>query len=304
MCKSPSVADKSVLLDYISTALPLVLWRSCRHQDWAVLIASIGLLLYKLLIILSTGLFALQPIIVRHEGVAMSTRNQFNGTGAEARLDAVEGLPLYITYGAQTQGISYPHGTDDKYAIQSFDTVDASDEGATRTARVNTFEAEFGCEPADLNMIEWRNYHTAYLNGMRMLYSVTNFSLAVGDCRVSNLTVNSTPIGGETSFLWQMSSEVCDHEHEDHRVALVLLKARADEGENNTAVHLLESASLLCKPSYAVRRASVSYSGTISGNDDALSVDIDSRESSSKIPGLNDTAFVSFSLSLFGYGPG
>ena len=154
MSEGPSTSEKSVLLDYISKFLPLVLWQSLQHKDWAVLASSIGSLLYKMLIILSTGLLALQPTNVRHGKVAMTVRNQFNGTDAETRLATIADLPLYINHGAQNLGLSYPHGTNERYAIQSFDASDFPGKGVTTTAQVDAFEADFGCQMADLHMVE------------------------------------------------------------------------------------------------------------------------------------------------------
>jgi hypothetical protein len=118
------------------------------------LASSIGSLLYKVLIILSTGLLALQPTNVRHGKVAMTVRNQFNGTDAETRLATIADLPLYINHGAQNLGLSYPHGTNERYAIQSFDANDFPGKGVTTTAQVDAFEADFGCQMADLHMVE------------------------------------------------------------------------------------------------------------------------------------------------------
>jgi hypothetical protein len=96
-----------------------------------------------------------------------------------------------------------------------------------------------------------------------------------------------------------MSCGVCAHDLNDNRVVLLFLQFYS-EGVNNTAVQVLDSAPLICRPTYSMRTASVSFSDMATGSGDTLTVNNNPTGKPWKLPGLNDSdIFSAFQASLY-----
>ena len=64
MAKGPCSLDRSILLDYVSPFQLVTLWRSLRNRDWLISLTILIFFLLKILTIVSTGLFNLEPVHV------------------------------------------------------------------------------------------------------------------------------------------------------------------------------------------------------------------------------------------------
>lgn len=119
LAKQPQTAERSLLLDYVSQNPISAFFSSLRKRHWPVATVLIGSGLLKVLIIISTGLFSLQPSSSPQE-VPFNMVEQFQQSGFNSTaVDDVAGL-LYA--GVHFSEIGYPRGTNATFAVELFNT--------------------------------------------------------------------------------------------------------------------------------------------------------------------------------------
>ena len=74
----PQIAEKSVLLDYISPMQPVAIWRPLRNKHFVVAAGVTTSMLLRLLIVFSTGLFSLQQVHVQKVDVPIQIHSNFD----------------------------------------------------------------------------------------------------------------------------------------------------------------------------------------------------------------------------------
>jgi hypothetical protein len=116
MSKKPQTADNSLLLDYISPFSPWAFYVALRRFHWAVAAALLGTMLVKLLYVLSTALFILQPLLVQRP--IQLSMDSFSGRKYNASL--VDNTPILAWTASFLDSVSFPAGTNDQYAVQTF----------------------------------------------------------------------------------------------------------------------------------------------------------------------------------------
>jgi hypothetical protein len=122
MAKGPQPASNSLLLDYISPNPVVAFLHSFKNHHLPVTTALFASLLLKVLIVISTGLFALQPVLVPRS-LSMGTMDQFQFSGFNAsNVDDVAGL---VYAGASSSEIDYLPGTNAEYAVELFNTSES-----------------------------------------------------------------------------------------------------------------------------------------------------------------------------------
>jgi hypothetical protein len=119
MAKGPQPAAKSLLLDYISPNSVVAFYRSVKHRHELIAAVLLSSFLIKVLIVISTGLFILNPTLssqllpmVKTEELQFSKINSSN-------VDDIAGL-VYI--GALLNKIDYLPGTNAEYAAELFNS--------------------------------------------------------------------------------------------------------------------------------------------------------------------------------------
>lgn len=120
MADKPQTADRSLLLDYVSPINLSVFWHAIRKRDWAVVVAVTGTFLTKLIVIVSTGLFA--GVFV-HRNIVMadiSVLDQFDPT--RLNMSGLNSRPIHRIYGVRALNMTYPPGTTAQHAFTTVDT--------------------------------------------------------------------------------------------------------------------------------------------------------------------------------------
>ena len=120
LAAGPACADRSVLLDYVSPSNPVALVRSMRFGHLDVSLAISATLLLQLIVIFSTGLFALEARTIYRSDVPVTTLVQFANTsaGVSAR--------TFLTALAMRQfDLEHPLGSTDTFAYQTFNVSSA-----------------------------------------------------------------------------------------------------------------------------------------------------------------------------------
>jgi hypothetical protein len=120
LAAGPASANRSLLLDYVSPSNLVALVRSMRSMHLDVSLAIAATLLLQLIVIFSTGLFALDTRTLYRSDVPLTTHVQFanTSTGVSAR--------TFLTALAMRQfDLKYPLGSTETFAYQTFNVSSA-----------------------------------------------------------------------------------------------------------------------------------------------------------------------------------
>ena len=147
MGSQPSEASKSVLLDYISILQPLSIILALKQRHYLVFATTICSLGLTIIIVFSTGLLSLTTVIVSKAEVPLELLDQF--LFSRRNLATVGSMPHLIMSGIQNEHLSYPEGTNSRYAFQTIKTSTLPEHSALKTM-VDGFSADLLCEQADL----------------------------------------------------------------------------------------------------------------------------------------------------------
>ncbi|KAF2496882.1 hypothetical protein BU16DRAFT_607587 [Lophium mytilinum] len=146
--KSP--ASETLLIDYISQAQTVTLWKSLKARHFPVVLATIGGLLLKLLIVVSTGLFSLQQGFEVHQASLLAA-DKFDPSAWNRTSD--DPVPAMFAYAVNGLNMSYPPGTTDHYAIPTLRLADSVIGSADRniTTTTKAFLGDLDCERGNLS---------------------------------------------------------------------------------------------------------------------------------------------------------
>lgn len=111
MSKKPQSASNSLLLDYITPNLLVVIWKSARARHFPVLIAVLGSLMVIFTTVTSTDLFSLQITEVERD-TTLSVNRTFHATGSD--LGSVDATPVLLVSSIFSPNLSvtYPMYTN------------------------------------------------------------------------------------------------------------------------------------------------------------------------------------------------
>ncbi|KAF9895107.1 hypothetical protein FE257_000009 [Aspergillus nanangensis] len=144
MLHGPATASNTVFLDYISSWEGYVLWSSLRKRHVPVALSVFGALLIKLLIVVSTGLFALRLVTVHNFHAEFLMLDKFGGGGF--RQAVVDFGPFSTIYSIHKYGSDYPLGTTSQYAYQTFNTSSSNvTTNTTLIGEIDAFHSPFTC---------------------------------------------------------------------------------------------------------------------------------------------------------------
>ena len=149
LAKGQSPAVRSMLVDYVSTPLPISLWRSIRNRHFLVTLAITSGILLRVLIIVSTGLLSLGQVEITQAASKIRVLD-----GVRDYLASTSNLAPQILQGTTAYKLPYPWGTTEQLAFQRFQPVDNANSSAS-SAKVETFRAWLECEDASLNIYDW-----------------------------------------------------------------------------------------------------------------------------------------------------
>ncbi|OJD34187.1 uncharacterized protein BKCO1_2500098 [Diplodia corticola] len=279
MAHEAQIADRSVLLDYISPNIVTALAKSVKGQDFQVALALSGTLLNKLLIIVSTGLFTYASVNVTLAPTATEGGRTFSSSGFNTSL--IRQLPVARVFGIESLNMSYPFGTTELYASEippsrtGNSTVDNS-------AQVNIFSAYADCEIAHLlsepsymavdagmyqydepdgsevEVYDGGGYDITDAQGNTHIYTVLPYLVASGES-VGSVLIDANLSSKSCSFISAHGSEL----GLPHPIADTSPGLTCNDSDYRFVFGLLfsddQSPFLVCKPGYKLQTANMTY---------------------------------------------
>jgi Protein of unknown function (DUF3433) len=203
MAKGPTIADKSLLLDYVSPTLPTAMYRSLRNRHFVVFTSIMVFIVMKIIMIFSTGLLVLENALVDAIPTKLLVANVFNASNFGDRNTGQSSLALAV-YGVQKYNLPFPAGTTSEYTFQSFKPTKDSpaSPSAILNGTVEYFAADLDCELADASYRRARASSTEfqYDNEVRLQnirnYTEFGFSVSTTNCNVNNNSSFTAPSAG------------------------------------------------------------------------------------------------------------
>jgi hypothetical protein len=144
MAAGPTSLTKSLDVDYISSNHYAALYRSSKNSHWDVAIAAAGTICLDLLVVLSTGLFVLQPTHAVDPTHRFPISTQVNFTGQVQSW----GKSFSTAYAMRLYGLSPPVGSTADYAYTSIDASGLPSNVAAKVV-VDAIRPDISCEVAN-----------------------------------------------------------------------------------------------------------------------------------------------------------
>lgn len=273
----PSEATSSILLDYISPWNVISLFRSIKARHYTVALTILATLLIRLLIVFSTGLLLLQPIVVQDVPTRLVASDRFSSDGFMTK--SIDGTAVLTVSGAELLNLTLPNGTTRDYAYQSFSAPKALLAPIlTMTGFVDTFTADLDCHPASL-----LRYHSACIGQCE--YYGRHLQLAAADCVTEDFQAFKESASWPNSFEASISTVKCldsPSQEDNRRLVLAAGNFSSIPEANFTGNESLPFAGLVCKPLYEISQRNVSLSSiaTLEG------IDLSSNSVSHPLPGV------------------
>ncbi|KAL2198282.1 hypothetical protein P885DRAFT_9380, partial [Corynascus similis CBS 632.67] len=270
---SGSHAKRTLLLDYISDFQLSAVFKSLRNRDFTVSLTSTVAILIKVLIVISTGLISLSWTQVYYSSWPVTIQDRF--VGNPARLSHAGTLAYFVTQGLANQNLTYPEGISAEYAYQS--VGDGPPSTAETTVTVDGFGNSLDCQPAELILRGAAPPDPHYAD------QVMNLTVKSPSCTMQNLKLHPAPVWlcrNEDSCDVQFARFVetrCDGIKGDsgRRILVmsgnltysldksVTLKDYTGQGKRHPYLSkLVQSAQVLCVPTYGITRVNVVRNGT------------------------------------------
>ncbi|TRX91062.1 hypothetical protein FHL15_008044 [Xylaria flabelliformis] len=283
MRQGQTTADRSVLLEYISPFMMVVLWRSIRQRYWVVTASITGILLIQLATVFSTGLFVLQPTVLNQDGIPVTIMSAFDGS--DFRLtnssSTIGNSPTVLYYGTQVGGLTPEPGVDVSHGlvVPDFEPADiAAGSGANYSSRVQGVEASLDCEylPAITNAtktsLPWRS----------ILSSFFVLNITTPSCNISDIIVGQGP---DHNFLPDPSNTTVEH-----RIVMTMVDLRFPKNNITKSApeyfYINNLTVAICKSSYTMGDYDVTYMNGIDGQSKTWTTNKASN-STLEIPGFS-----------------
>lgn len=271
MSKKPATAPRSLLLDYVSQFQPFTIYGSLKNKDFIVSAATVVSVLLKIMIILSTGLITLSLTALNESEVPMFLQNSF--LDDDTMLRSAGTLPRYFMLGLLNDTVDYPPGISKDFAFQTVET------NLPTTAQIQVtldgLTNSLVCEPAELVLNEARQA------GFYNRIGSTNLTITAPSCNITEAEVFGPNDADEDELPYsplfgQFSEVQCDGTTEDAGKRVLVwfgqMEWFVDETINSTCRRrcsgtrtrgrLLDSAQLLCSPTYNISKVDLVKNGT------------------------------------------
>ena len=310
-------AQRSLLLDYVSPTQPETLWRSYQHRDWDVFCGTLGVLIIRLAIVVSTGLLVLEPTRVTQARSMFVADSSFSisNTALENHFENIISDDALMTYyGVHRQGLALPYGSD---ALLAYETirVHSTTPNATVTVPVNGFFPHFDCDitPVTSNF-RWTPDPPEYLD---FSYTASPsecpaFSSSLTACNPTELDEDNKPVvcpseaivvdalnlpsGASTQVTFKDATLTSKCENLWVWTLVKSRYTRIEEFPWNTTqgwdINFSDMVSLTCYPSYSI--APVMLTIDIENSNDIAGLHL-SRPESAPSSHLDNLSFATFS---------
>ncbi|KAK0643707.1 hypothetical protein B0T16DRAFT_392189 [Cercophora newfieldiana] len=259
LSQGPVAAEKTLLLDYVSISRPQVIFTALKNRDYVVAASTIVSMFLMVLVVASTGLMFIILVDVPSQSTPITTQTTFVNNGSA--LASSGSLAFFTMLGLQQQDLLFPDGVSSSFAYQQF--LSESPVGNAITATVDGLSAGLECEVARLG-----------LSGVQLGQSSQQFNttFTAGGCNVTMPLISaafSRPAGAaanQTLYFARFGEGSCANSPADRRMVVVFgtetfnpRPLPTNSSTANMAVNgtIPRSASLLCKPTYAISQVEV-----------------------------------------------
>ena len=266
--EGPEVAEKNVLLDYVSNLQPLALIEAIKNHHWLPAAATSCSLLFRLLIVFSTGLFTLKSIPIPSEGIPAQLLDSLRNNNL--KYDNTSYEPFDILNAVIFENLTYPDGTNKDLLFQRFSAPGLSS-NAILNITVDGLAADLECEPATVKVNQWEivTLHQANTTWNKTL--LQDIEMSTPSCNIS------TPFAflpdqnswGDIKTAVSYNYGYCNHSSGPDGGRLVLSAAEIHSSEDSApydvsndgpgpvkekwrikrSLSLKRSKQLICKPS-------------------------------------------------------
>ncbi|KAI0876144.1 hypothetical protein GGS24DRAFT_488825 [Hypoxylon argillaceum] len=313
MRQGHTTADRSVLLEYISPLMMTTLWRAMKKRHWAVIASITGIVLIQLATVFSTGLFVLQPTVLKQDNVPVAVKSIFNGTDFHLTntSSTIGTAPAILYYGRRVQGLTPLPGVDTASGLVVPDFALSSSvtapNGTNYTATVPGAEVSIDCE----YIPGLTNATTTELPWWSILANFFVLNITTPSCNLSNIIVGEGPDhniyhqeNATQAYQGYFGDYLCDPSIDysfyslpdpsnatvEHRIVMTLVDLRfapysaLSAGPAYIYIHNLTVA--VCKAGYTMSDYDVTYSDGADGQSKSWTTTKVSN-SSSEIPGFS-----------------
>ncbi|RDW75521.1 hypothetical protein BP6252_06663 [Coleophoma cylindrospora] len=260
MARQPTNADQSLLLDYLSPFELTTLWRAGRRSQFAVVIVILGKLLFRLLIIFSTGLLVLQTTPVPSNDFPLISTYRFNATGFDPL--SVTGGPVFSAIGVENYNLSLPVGTTSTYAVQSIQpsSLDSPFNG-TVSGVVDGFYSGLDCEVGTFNFTKWASEIQNLTHDYNVNITITSPSYSARFANFGSWQEDYYP--GVSLYRAYTEVPTCTDVRsgaEFDCIGFVVMQFGPMTPPNPNYIVANSSSQLICKPGYSINNYDVSFS--------------------------------------------
>ncbi|KAI0149721.1 hypothetical protein F4776DRAFT_671984 [Hypoxylon sp. NC0597] len=256
-------SSRTILLDYTSMWLPSAILCAIKNRHSVILSSILTSTILRILIILTSGLFATNLITFQHEGVPVDLLDRFSDHIPEVPDDFQYDLRPYTAERASwSVGLQYPNFTLPGIALQEFDvekalaTIDNSTELSVITDGVSV---SLDCEASNATIITSTNPQYGPLLAYRVSSKLRNSTLA-GTLEVGDY------IHADGYFLIYHSEDPVVETNSSWPLFMALVISSKWDAQSNTS-HC-DSTALVCTVAWSISQFIVtSKEGILSASD-------------------------------------
>ncbi|KAJ4303656.1 hypothetical protein N0V90_002557 [Kalmusia sp. IMI 367209] len=265
------------------------LFQAVKNAHYMVVLPVTGSFLLNLMIIFSTGLFAIQEVGIEAH-VPITILEAFNSSNFV--MNNTNMSPWVTSYGIQYKNLSYPYGTTEHHVFPRFNvsvTAKASyNRSDTLKTDVDILTFDLPCEKADMGFNEWYRPDFGWY---------TKIALSTPTCnRTSEVSDLAGPLFGEPGYWsgFRIDISACDGGDPDTlHVNAIIRSANGTVGQpvhtySNETWHY-QFAAIMCTPIYNISRALVSYRADAGSGKPETDVTLSSTAQVSTLAGVTSS---------------
>ncbi|OTA91436.1 hypothetical protein M434DRAFT_388618 [Hypoxylon sp. CO27-5] len=256
-------SSRTILLDYTNMWLPKAILCAIKNRHSVILSSILTSTILRILIILTSGLFATTLITFQHGGVPVDLLDQFSNHTPEMPDDFQYDLRPYTAERASwSVGLTYPNFTLPGIALQEFDvekalgTVDNSTELSVIADGVSV---SLDCESSNSTITTSTNPQYGALLAYRVPSNIQDTNLT-GTLRVGNY------IHADGYFLVYYSEDPVMETNSSRPLFMALVISSKWDDQSNTSHY--DSTALVCTVAWSISKFIVtSKEGILSASD-------------------------------------
>lgn len=261
MQKSKTIADKSVVLDYLDMFPPTAIISALKNDDWAPAAALSVSLLLQVLVILSTSFLDLR-ITQIESAVPIELRNQFHSAGTDDLMRAAD-VAYYTILDMSDVQSPYPEGTTAQYAYQTLSHP--PDLGTRLRVNADGLIATLDCKEAAFKLL---NITTVFSPTGDEVLALITFEVQEGNYSIettSGIYINTVQY--TSLYFVRVLSRHCSNQAATTENKTVIVMGRLDYTKENainnlSGINISHSTQVICVPEYEIKTVTLVQNGT------------------------------------------